>query len=518
MDLPTCEQQIKESVCATFVSRCGEAGRYVEQGNRRHSYQHAAALKLAAELNFDQSLIQLKGLTRFSNYIPGLQADIDRITRSYVQKLLADGTKAIDFKAMGRGFLGYQRALELDRNNATAKSGLAIIDRARKAYEYQTQSMAQLNAKNYKESLRLIDAAINGYPEAAEFEGARVQIVQQWIKTLLNGMPDLMTDPNDFNKTRDAYVRLTQVRSLDNGNPEVSTNIATASENFGANSLQKGNDLEQIVDYSRIGTAYVMKLNAQQRLPAGTVKPEDLKNVASAFNRKRSAQLLVSIDNLSAADATFMQTLQVRSANVLESLRLDLHIRSLEDYRKATNEDPQFQDLRPDGKSRTVLLRVGVVRYRSERISSETPIDVKSQYVSGTQVVPNPEYQKAEAELSAIRKALDNPKRNKGKPTIEGWTDGFFIQKQLNSQIARTVTQDKISDYTHSKIQHKQQTSIELNISWTDFTTREVVAQDKIIYEPAEREATEITGVRDRDINGLQNQPVRIARSGPPGR
>jgi hypothetical protein len=264
------------------------------------------------------------------------------------------------------------------------------------------------------------------------------------------------------------------------------------------------------VDYSRIATGLALRVVAQQRMPEGTIKPEDLKGLAAVFNRKRASQVLIAVDNLCAASTSFIQTLQVRSRNTVESLAFpDLRVRTVEDYQKSPNQDTQFQELRPDGKSGTVVLTVGAVNYLSERLAAEKPIEVQSRYVSGTERVPNPDYQKAQAEVDRIRRALDARKK-KDKPTPEGWTDLIYQQKLMElSGLERWITQDKIAPYTYQKVEHRQQTAVEVSVLLRDYFSRDELARDTIRFDD-KRQATEIDGVRLQDVTGLQNQPVRL--------
>jgi hypothetical protein len=201
----------------------------------------------------------------------------------------------------------------------------------------------------------------------------------------------------------------------------------------------------------------------------------------------------------------------VRTRYAIENMEFsDLRMRTVEDYERDANEDPQFQDLRPSGYSSTALVTVGITRYESERRSSETPVEKTSQYISGTEMVPNPEYIKLEAELNRIRRALDDPTRKKDRPTAEGWTENTYRLKQMElMRLDRQIARDKVTDYTYHLVEHKQHTRVEVQVTLRDWFTREAIATVTIPFQN-ERSATEIVGVRDRDVTGLQNQPVRI--------
>jgi hypothetical protein len=512
MDLVTCEKQVgaaKEFATTPNVTRLSNTFTRAVSDLQE---QLQAAQKLAGAGDYDRALVQLRGLTKYSSHLPTVNADLDKTTRSYVQKLVSDGMKSIDDKHWEDSSLQFQRVLDLDKDNATAKAGLNTIQRAREGYAQQANAQTHLSAKNFGKALESIDAAIAKYPEASEFEQFKTSIIQSYVADLSAPIEELLGASNDLVKTRDAYLRIDLIRELDPGNPLIVKYLGTASENYGANALLKANELEAVVDYSKIGTAYLMKLSAKQRLAEGLVKTDDLKPIAAAFNRKRVSQLLLSIENLSTGSAAaFAQTIQSRARNTLDALGLpDLRIRTLEEFQRQPNDDPQFQDLRPDGKSRNVQLTVGVSRYEAERQTGE-PQTVRSKYVNGTENIPNPEYRQKQDELDKIRVALDRPNQKKDKPTPEGWTEGTYALKERELQrIDRTIPRDKVVDYSYTKTEYKQHSTVELNLTLRDYVSREVLKSDFVRYTPMERQAVEIEGVKDSDTNGLQNQRLRL--------
>jgi len=186
----------------------------------------------------------------------------------------------------------------------------------------------------------------------------------------------------------------------------------------------------------------------------------------------------------------------------------DLRIRSKEDYEKAPNDDLQFQYLLPDGKSYTESLTVNIRRYEFRR--SPTTFDEKSKYVFGSEKVPNPDYEPLSKQLAEIRKALDNPSRKKDKPTREGWTENTYLLKK--SELDRTdklVDRDKIVEYTYQKTQYKQNVDIEIEITLRDYYSKDLIAEKLIPYH-VELNGIEISGVKEKDVNGLQNQTLRL--------
>jgi hypothetical protein len=509
-DFPSCEKQIAAAKGYATTPRVQRLEDQLNQAIGEIKQKFDAALKKSEAGEPVSALAQLESLKPFASYLPNLEAGIDRVRVSHRKKLVAEGNAFVEERKWDEASSRFLHALDYEKNDSAAKAGLERIERGRKAYRLYDEAVQLQASKNYAEALRALKSATAAYPEDKEFGELSEQMKQEWRRQLDAEIPGLLEKADDFKSTKDAYYRLEEAKAMLPQSPEIAKYFPQASELFGANSLQRSSELEAIVDYSRIATALVLRLNAQQWMPAGTVKTEELKNLAAVFNRKRASQILLTVDNLCAASNSFIQTLQARTKNTLENVGLpDIKIRTVEEYQKFPNEDTQFQELRPDGKSATIQLTIGASKYLSERHSSEKPIEANSKYVSGTEKVANPDYQRAQAEVEKIRKALDARKK-RDKPTPEGWTEATLQEKlaELNG-IERYNTQDKISDYTYQKIEHKQQTDVEIAVTMRDYFSREALITDTISFHD-EKEAVEIDGVRPQDVNGLRNQPVRL--------
>jgi tetratricopeptide (TPR) repeat protein len=511
-DLVTCEKQITAAKAFATSDKVTKLQTTFSTKLAEVKGLRDAALKMASSGDFEKSIRSLKDLTKYSVHLPTINADIEQTTKSFVQKLVSDGLKSMDEKRWEQASQEFQHVLDLDKNNATAVAGLKTIQRARSGYEQYAKAQAQATAKNYNEAIKLIDAAMATYPEAPEFEQFKNDTVRNSVAALAAPLEDMLTASDDLIKTRDTYLRVDQIRQIDAGNPVIAKYLKPASENFGAAALVKANELAEIVDYSRIATAYVMKLNAKLRLPEGTVQAEDLKSIAVGFNRKRVSQLLLSIDNLTTSNVNFVQTLQTRAKHAMESQQTlpDLKLRDLIEFQKDPKDDAQFQDLKPDGKSRNVQLILGVAKYESVRESGE-PVTVRSKYINGVENVPNPEFRKKQEELSEIRRALDKPNQKKDKPTPEGWTEiTYAAKKDELASIDKTLQQDRILDYGYTKTEYRQRTNIEVSLALKDYLSRTDLKTDRARYNPPEKVATEIEGVRDSDTNGLTSQRLRL--------
>src|SRR5262249_8622263 len=265
-------------------------------------------------------------------------------------------------------------------------------------------------------------------------------------------------------------------------------------------------EFESLLDYSRLGTASMMRVKAQNLLSSATVKPEEIKDVIASFNRRRSSQILYSVEDLAGSDAAFVQTVLSRAQSALESAELpDLRIRSLDEYRKSPNEDPIVKGLTPDSKSSTVQFVVQITNHEAQRKPSEK-ISVKSQYVSGTEQIPNPEYVRLKEESEKIRKNLDDPKRKNEKVDNER----LFSQNQAElSRENHVLTKEKFDDYTYEKITYTQHVAIDLKLFLRDNLTREIIASERIVATD-DRSDEQVTGVHEKDNTGARNRALTL--------
>jgi hypothetical protein len=262
-----------------------------------------------------------------------------------------------------------------------------------------------------------------------------------------------------------------------------------------------------------VATALVVKLVAQKRTEAGTVKPEDLRKAARYFNSKRASHILLLVENESSAfAATFGNLVQTKAKNSIDNLALpDLNIVMQES--QLGTDDGLYSELRPDGKSATAQLKISISRYESERNITSTK-DVPSKWLAGEIKQPNEKKAALEQELMKMLAALNKRKqgdRAKDKPTDEGYTEAKYnLMKAKYDHMEDTVTGKDERDYNYQELKYSQHTVIELNVTLQDFRNRELMKVERIEFK-RELEAIEIAGVREgKDINGLVNQPARL--------
>lgn len=508
-DLAGCQKQIAaaKGFAATPKVTQLETGFNNALGRLRQDYQ--AARVQADGGDPEPALAKLQSFAKYEEFLPNLKSETARVRDLFLQKLADEGKGAVAEKRWEDASMLFQRVLAIVPDHEQAKAGLDRVERGRKAFVLAAQAEEQAKAQRFEESFGSIQAALASYPEAkTELEQAQKQISRSWVDYLLADIPSLLENEDDLGKSREAYLRLQKVLELDPGKSEAPGLLQRATQSFVPNSALYAQKLADIKDLSRIATATIMKYDAQRLMP-DLIPQDELKNAMSNFNRKRICQLVLSVEDLASATAEFTQSIQARTRSIVDKQSFrDLRLRNRDDYEKSPNDDLQFQSLLPDAKSYTAMLTVNINKYDFRK--SQTASDVKSRYVAGTEKVPNPEYEKLSKQADEVRKALSNPSRKKGKPTREGWTETDL--DRLSRELDRTdklLDKDKEVEYAYQKIEYKQSTDIEVEIVLKDNFSKEVIAQDKCQYS-VEQKGVEISGARDKDVTGVQNQPLRL--------
>ena len=216
--------------------------------------------------------------------------------------------------------------------------------------------------------------AIESYPEGRDLEAIKETIANRWVDNLASRVEFFSRNRDSFTDARNMVNTLDKIRKLNPEHPVLFDRERGAAENFGSSSLQRSMALTELGDPAFIGTAFLLLLSAESRLGPAIVLPSQVKDAGSLFNRKRASQLVLSVEDLTGTPRTFVDAVAARLQHTSESLGLpDLRIRTKENYQLSTDEDPEFQDFRPDGKSPTALLTVGIRKHLSERWSSGTP-------------------------------------------------------------------------------------------------------------------------------------------------
>jgi hypothetical protein len=475
--------------------------------------EHQATISLAENGNPQEALSKLTELAKFEEFLPSIKADTERVRGLYVQKLALEGNGFIANKQWDDAGSRFKTILGIAANNESAKVGLATVDRGRKAYALSSKVEGQIKAELYEEAMESIKTANATYPEAKqEFDQIEKQINKTWTASLLSKVPDLIkSGESDYPKSLEAFLRLQRAMELDPANTEARGLLEDATKNFTANSTQRAQTLADISDLSKIATAMVMKYDIR-RLAPDLIPVEDLKDAMGKFNRKRVAQLMLSVENVgSGATSEFTQNIQARATSIIDRQSLkDLRLRTKEDYEKDPHDDILLQSLRPDGKSYAALMTVSITKCDWKRKSNDRSSEMKSSYVDGSLQEPNPKWEEQAKRMDGISKALNNPNRKKDKPTPEGYTAQTLVdEKEKLTRIPQFLTKDKVVEYPYQRVEYTQSTEIEIDIVLRDFGSKQEIDHDSISYKHTD-EGVEIAGIKERDQKQLQNQPLRM--------
>lgn len=502
LDLVSCEQQLKK---AQSFGRTEAVSRLENTFNKQVEDVRTRLNTAVNQGNNDpeRALTELTSLRPFEAHLPQLNSQIQQMQSRAVNSHISAAATLVQERRWDEAVQHYNRVLALASSSEIARTGLTNIDRLRKGFQLQAEAESDFNMLDYRKALSKINLALSTAPDAPEFEKTKQRIVTEASRALADSLDRLLAMPDDLGMTRQAYLNLQQLRALNPNHPGIAEHLTRTTEDFGANLLQRATDLENLLDYSKLATAAVMKVKAQNLLSPVTVKPEEIKDVVASFNRRRSSQVLFSVEDLAGADPVFVQTVQGRTRSALEGAELaDLRIRSLDDYRKSPNEDPIVKGFTPDGKSSTVQFVVQITNHEALRKPTEK-IAVNSQYVSGTEQVPNPEYTRLKDELSQIRRILDDPKQKKEEKLK---TERLFQQKEAElGRVDQLLSRDKLADYTYEKITYSQRIGIELKLLLRDNLTREVIASERIAVSDG-RSDEEVKGVHEKDVKGARNR------------
>ncbi len=441
----------------------------------------------------------LESLRAYAGYLPDVDSTLQTLKKEYFQRLIQEGRTQIANRNWDLAATAFQTAGELRPGLSEPQAGLDQVKAGKTADQYTSEAAGLLARQNFDEALRLVKKAEAIYPQGDFIATARQVIETAWVDFLAPQVPGLATGGTRFEDMRKASVCLSRIAELDPANPVLRYRPQVQSD-FAYSSYDRGLDLAGRIPY--MATAYTLLLNAQLRLPGGTVPVASLKSAASDFNRKRASQLLFSVENLSAAPDSFRNVVAALSSHTVESLALpDLLVRSLDQYADSPEEDPEFQDLLPDGKSSTCLLRVGISRHLSERWAVNVE-EVKSGFLAGVEMVLNPDFDAKEKELVEFRRKMAGVKKEDQRRSLEQTYQ--FMLEQLK-RIDRTMPRDKVVDYTYKRITYTQRTEIDLRISLSDVKTKEILFDDVITYRE-EQPADQVTGAHEKDVHGARDE------------
>lgn len=471
--------------------------------------QLSKAKSLADANDFEQAGGILRSLLPFEKYLPGIQAEIVRIDSAHRDYLVFRGWDLCTSRRWKEATDYFQRALLMDPANERAKEGIERIDRGIRADLSASKAEEYFQKGLFRDALHSIDLGVQLDPGSKEvLLPVQERIIKGWIENLEQKIPVLIEEARDFSMHRDAFNLLGTLRDLRQDHPLVVEKMPGAARNYGYSAWEEADKLSQRADMSRVATSYALMLSARERLEPGTIRTDRVKELANGFNRKRAAQVVVSIENLCAASEKFQDAIQSRAMSIIEKLGLpDLRVRTLQDYMRAPDEDTQFQEFRPDGKSYTALLIIQIHRYGAERNIKQARQE-KSTYLERIEEIQNPEWLQKSSE---IIKLLNNVggKRNKISERERALTIQH-LQLELE-QIPKTISKPIIKPYEYQIFEYTQISEVKLAIMLKDrLANIPISATEEIIASKAEA-GREITGVHSADQNGLQNLSLRMS-------
>ncbi len=507
MDLAACAEKLQSAQQFSSTQKVDQLKSLLREKHSTLERSFSSAVAKAEAGSEEEALEKLRSMAPYSAYLPSLDEEILRIETTYANSLLREGVTLLDFKNWDSAEDLFRRARQLNADDARITAAESRAERGRRSYELAAKAEDQAAQGAFKAAMDTIRMALDSYPEGGDLEAVKESIASQWVDHLASSVETFSRHHDSFTQARDTVNALDMIRSLNPEHPILAARQRDAAERLGSFSLQKAMSLTEFGDPTSIATAFVLLLNAQSRLGPAIVLPSQVKDAGSLFNRKRASQLVLSVEDLTGAPRTFSDAVSARLQHVSESLGLpDLRIRTRDGYRGSPDEDPEFQDFRPDGKSRTALLTVGVRKHLSERWSSETPERVPSQFIAGTQEIPNPEYEAKRSEFEEIVARLED---TKGDKKIASLTRQRDVAEMALAMIPQTKQVPRVADYTYLKINHRQQTRIELLMTLRDFFTKSRIESREIVFSQV-KEANQLEGVRESDTSLIQNEPVRL--------
>ena len=507
MDLGACEEKLQSAQEFSSTERVLELESLLQDKHSTLKGRFSAAVAMADMGSAEEALQQLRSLDPYSAYLPALDDQILRIEQACADTLIRDGLRLLDFKNWGSAEDLLQRAAELHRDDSRIAAAQNRVERGRQAYELAARAEGEATEEAFEAAMSTILRAIEGYPEGRDLEAIKERIANQWVDHLGSKVEFFSRNRDSFDDARNTVNTLDRIRSLNPEHPLLLARQRDAAERLGSCSLQKAMTLTEFGDPTFIGTAFLLLLSAQSRLGPAIVLPSQVKDAGSLFNRKRASQLVLSVEDLTGTPRTFVDAVSARLQHRAESLGLpDLRIRTKQSYQGSPDEDPEFQDFRPDGKSPTALLTVGIRKHLSERWSSETPERVPSKFISGTEEVLNPEYEAKRLELEEIISRMESTKDDKRIASLTRQKD---LAEMVLAKISRTKQVPKLADYTYLRINHRQQTRVELLLTLRDFYTKSRIESQEIVFSEV-KEDSQLEGVRESDTFLIRNEPVRL--------
>jgi thioredoxin-like negative regulator of GroEL len=475
-------------------------------GEIRNKYE--AAVKQANDGDPEGALPAVRELLRHDYVVPNAKAEITRMTRLWVDKLLAEGREKLGEGKWEESSIRFQRALEVQPDNAAAKEGVDAAGRGQRASIAAAESKRRLEAGDYSDARRLVSQAIATYPEtAADFEPLRRKITEDWIQALLTQAEPLLAQREDFLRMRDGYLRVRQVFELDPKNAKAPELLKEYRQDFAYNSEQLASRLTETQGgWGFGGTSTLLMLNARALGNEETVNPAKLKEVSENLKRKVTSHVVIQVNNLSeGGEQAFINTLQERTTYITQRLGMpDIRIHSKGECDPESSRDPLIQDLLPDGKTPWVWVTVALKEWVNDRRAGPTT-EVQSEYVCGKESKPNPDYLKARDEVRKLAPFFEDPKNGGKAKNPEGVKRVEYIAKKDDlTRMKPELEVDKVCAYTVQKRRYTQATRMGVSIDVKDGLSNTSLSEHEILVAPPPTEGDEIKGCEKTDTKGMK--------------
>jgi hypothetical protein len=512
--LDKCEQEAQRAATFSRTQRVKDVESQLATRKGQLQARYAKVDAMATAGQFAEAATELQSLTPFSYLFPDLATTKKRVHDQHVASLIATGNNLAKEQKWEEAMNSYTAALTMDPGNAQAKAALNSAGKEREAQDFFEQAQGAQKAKNYKLAYETNQKAQAIFPGRAPYEELNHAIAGEWTKLLMDDVHRLSANPDDTAANQQAYAALEMIRRLDPRFPNL------ADESLGVRTILLGNYLNKareylaIADNSRVGTAYLYFQNAQRVNPspdfAFSARMRDAENL---FKLKRSMQIVINVQNLLSSAPAFSSLLTTRIEAAIETMGVaDLKIRTLDDYQKSPDEDPQFIENRPDHKSGTAQFIASIEAYDSETLGNDKPIEKPSKFVAGVESVDNPEYTKVEQQYRDVSQAIAKQKPKPGKTTKEGYSvaDQTMLGEKLKAT-PQKISQEKIVDYTYQEYHLTSRAAIKIKLDLRDMIEKQLIASELVEAEQVDNQV-EVANVRPTDSNNLINRTARLKK------
>jgi hypothetical protein len=507
-----CEKELKTATTYAATARVKEAQTTLAGRRKDADDQWNKVQQMITQGELAQASVELENLNRYSYLLPKLSSEKERVLRLRITTAVETGKQEMAAQRWDAAIESFTAALRLDPKNADAAKALETARIEKDAATAFQQAQNAYQARSYQIAYEADQKAIKLVGGRSPYRELESRIAADWSKVLIEESRKLSANVDSLQDNQKAYDDLETIRRLSPNYEGLADEMRVVRTALHSMYIQKAGEYQAIADNSRIALAYLYYLNAQQTNPGGEFAfSAKLREAQGVFARKRAIQVLVNVDNISPAPASFAEVVTRRIRAVIEQLSLtDMKMRTLDDYQKNPAEDPQFVELRPGGKSPTMLVGALITNYEAENLGGDKPLDKPSKFIAGQESVPNPNYAKVEAKYREISAALARDKPKPGKTTREGYrADDLDIYKQQLATTPRDIVKDKIADYTYQEFQLTVRGLIKLNLEVRDYLEKQLLGSDPI-SAAQERSQVEVVGVKDKDVNQLTNKAARL--------